>query len=337
MTDASLAIVLLPGPGDAEATLASVRAEAGDDAHLVPLTTAGQDAKLPPSVETVAFARSGDRWLAGTLAARLRPLRAHPRAALSVAAHVLVDDAGAPVLTVAPPALPLDPAELLLRASVEPSAVLARASALDAAALALLAAPHGDRVLWSRLARAHGLVRSTEIAAEVPLDVGRHSSDPAATTTGLLAAAQASATEAEQPGAITLRRELLRRLYVEGDQNRDEQPVDLAILLGEVADERVLAVIADLQWALERTRDALAAERVRWPAPTRTDEDEPTAFADEELFDLRAAVRTMVAEVEVRDALIRRYEAEILRRDAIIARMSANGEPSADRDAGGVT
>lgn len=317
MSGAQLAIVPLPGPGDVDATLASVRVEAGGRAQLV---DPGRPLELPAEVDVVAFARAGDRWLPGTLAPRLRTLRAHPTAALSVAAHVLVDRNGAPALTVSAPALPLDPVELLLRTSVEPSAVLVRASAFDAAALALLLRPSGEHVLWSRLARVHGLVRSSEVAAEVLLDPARHGFKHATGTAALRTAAIANATEpVEQPGAATLRRELLRRLYL--DAGKDEvESTDLTALLGAAADERVRAVVADLQWALERARDALAAERVRWPEHVAPDADAPDARADEELFDLRAAVRTMTAEVELRDTLLRRYEAEIVRRDAIIAR-----------------
>lgn len=323
MSAAQIAVVPLPGHGDGDATLASVRAEAGGRTHVV---DPGRPFELPADVDVVAFARAGDRWLPGTLPARLRTLRAHPTAALSVAGHVLVDRDGRPALTVGAPALPLDPVELLLRASVEPSAALVRASVFDAAALALLMRPAGERVLWSRLARAHGLVRSTEVAAEVPLDPARHGFERATGTAGLLAAAIASAADPnEQPGAAELRRELLRRLYLDAAGD-DAESTDLARLLGAAADdERVRAVVADLQWALERARDALAAERVQWPEHVAPDDDAPTALAEEELFDLRAAVRTMSADVELRDTLLRRYEAEILHRDAIIARKEQVG------------
>jgi hypothetical protein len=320
VSSAPLAVALLPGPGDAKATLASVRAEAGAD---VPVATLTEDsaAELLATAETIGFARAGDRWREGTLAARLRPLAAHPTAALSVAGHRLVDAEGHALLTVPAPALPLDPVELLLRASVEPAAVLVRADALDAAALAHVLRPHGDVVLWNRLAGASGLVRSGEIAADVPLDRERHGSHRETRTAALLTAATEGTRSADASGASSVRRELLRRLYL--DAPSEPEPVDLTALLGTPpADDRAAAVVADLQWALERARDALAAERVPWPECVERHRDAPGPFAEEELFDLRGAVRGTVAEVELRDALLRRYEAEILRRDAIISRLT---------------
>lgn len=320
MSGAELAVALLPGAGDAELTRASVHEEAGADVPVVALPDGDGAALL--GAGTVAFARAGDRWLPGTLAPRLRTFAAHPTAAISVAGHAVIDAAGATVLTVPPPALPLDPAELLLRARVEPAATLARASALDAAALDLLLQPHGDVVLWNRLARGGGLVRSSEIAAQVPLDSERHGSDRALRTAVLLAAVTDAAGDPSAEGASSVRRELLRRLYL--DAPAGAEPVDLAELLGTAVSDDATAVLADLQWALERARDALAAERVVWPqGALERDDDAPGLFAEEELYGLRAAVRTMGADVEVRDALLRRYEAEILRRDAIISRLTS--------------
>jgi hypothetical protein len=319
VSPAPFAVALLPGPGDDDMTRSSVRAEAGADVPIVPLAEAGGGAALLARAETIAFARAGDRWRAGALAARLRPFAAHPTAVLAVAGHVLVDAEGHEVLRVSPPPLPLDAEELLLRAAVEPSAVLVRASALDEAALALLLRPHGDLVLWSRLARASGLLRSGEIAAEVLLDPERHGSHHEARTAALLAAA----AEVEGEGASAMRRELLRRLYL--DAGPTAERVDLTALLGGTAadPDRAAAVFSDLQWALERARETLAAERVSWPPELERDADAPGVFVEEELFELRAAVRTTVTEVEVRDALLRRYEAEIQRRDAIISRLTS--------------
>lgn len=319
MTPEPLAVLLLPGSGDADATRASIRAEAGADVAIAEL---GRDA-LSATAAVVAFARPGDRWRAGALESRLRALAARPAASLSIAGHVLVDAAGEEVLAVPAPRPPLDPAELLLHASVEPSAVLVRAQALDATARELLAHPHGEAVVWSRLA-ADGFVRSSEVAAEVPLDPARHGTAPRERTAALAAAAAHAFAGGEQstPGATAIRRELLRRLYLDAEDADIE--LDLASLLGDdlASPARAAAIVADLQWALERQREALRWERVRWPEHVARDEDAPTLAADEELFDLRAAVMKMSGEVEVRDALIRRYEAELKHRDAAIARLS---------------
>lgn len=318
-----LAVVLLPGVGDVDQTRASVQAEVGRDVPLVDL------ADIEPGGEgTVAFVRAGDRWRQGALAARTRTFAARPDVSISIAGHVLVDPAGNELLRVPSPAPPLDPVELLLRASVEPAAVLVRAGALDATALQLLSKPYADAVVWSRLAR-EGFVRSTELAADVLLDVDRHGSDPTARVESLRAAATAGTVDdADEPGVTTVRRDLLRRLFV--DAAGDASPLlDLVALVGaggERLPSRVLGLLADLQWTLERQREALRRERSQWPPPSDAPEiDGPTRIADEELFDLRAAVMRMSGEVEIRDTLIRRYEAEIYRRDAIIARMS--GKP----------
>jgi hypothetical protein len=315
-----LAVALLPGVGDAERTRASVQAEVGPDVPVVDL------AELEPGGEgTVAFVRAGDRWREGALAARARTFAGRPEVDISIAGHVLVDATGSELLQVASPAPPLDPMELLLRASVEPAAVLVRAGALHATALEQLAQPYGDAVVWSRLAR-EGFVRSTELAADVLLDVERHGGDPTARFESLRAAATAGAVDdAEEPGETTVRRDLLRRLFVDaaGDAS---PPLDLLTLAGAGAERlpsRVLGLLADLQWTLERQREALRRERSQWPPPSDAPEiDGPTRLADEELFDLRAAIVRMSSDIEIRDTLIRRYEAEIYRRDALLARMS---------------
>ena len=328
MSRAPVALLLLPGSGDAEATLASVHAEAGADIPVATLAEAGEE--LLALADVIAFARAGDRWRPGSLTQRLRILVAHPTAAVSIAGHAIVDASGEEVATVAAPQLPLDPVAVL-GSGFEPAAALVLSELLDAAALELLRQPRGDVALLSRLTRSHGLVRSSEIAAEVPLDPERHGFRRGASAAELLAAA---AEAGDEPGASALRRELLRRLFLDVRAERAEG--DLAELLGPAADGRAAAVVADLQWALERGAEALATERVPWPRAAMDDEDAPGLFVEEELFDLRGAVQHMCGEVELRDALIRRYEAEILRRDAIISRLTATplGQVAvADREA----
>lgn len=271
----------------------------------------------------LAFARPGDRWREGAFAARLRTFAAHPTAGLSVAGHVLVDAHGAEVITVQPPMPPLHPAELLLRPRTEPSAVLARSALLDPLALQTIAMPRGDAVIWNRIVQEHGLLRSGEIAAEVLLDPDRHGYDPAATTEALI---QVLASEGwiEEDASHQLRRELLRRLYLDCVEGLMERP-DLAALLPE-ADQRAVALIADLQWALERQVDALSAERVRWPGwVTRPDEQEhgPKELAEETIQGLQRDIVWLHTEVARRDATAVRLAAEIERRDAIIAELGA--------------
>ncbi len=175
---ASAVAVLLPAhdadPDAFARTLASVRTELpqerivalGDDwpeSLELPLRTpqqlAGGDAVL-------AFARVGDRWRAGTLEHRLRPLVAHPSVTLGIAGHAVVDAAGEVVAHVPAPPVGTTAAELLL-APAAISAVAVKAAGVDAEALALLLAPHGEAAFLSRLADADGLLASGEEAADV--------------------------------------------------------------------------------------------------------------------------------------------------------------------------
>jgi hypothetical protein len=343
-----LTVVLLPGtttdPVALAATLASVRGEAGEDAAIVAVRppadldgeafVAAAEVAAVPVVDPasvagdaglLAFVRAGDRWREDTLEHRRRPLAAHPTAVLSIAGHRRVgadDDAGVPV---AAPLPPLDAASLLLRPSVEASAVLVRAAALDATAITLLQRPHGDAVLWSRLVERHGHLPSGEIAADVRLDPDRHGFRATAPRDAMLAAVADPDGDDERPGASMVRRELLRRLFVETDELTD---VDLAGWLGPIAAEspRAVGVVADLQWALSRQREALVAERVRWPLGEVAEDDRVEIALDVEQARLTDAATAMGAELMVRDSMVRRLQAELAQRDGLIARLQ--GEAS---------
>lgn len=340
----SLTAVLLPGattdPEALTATLESVRAEAGGDVPIVVVrppadldlaafVTAAERAGIavvdPERVADgsglVAFARVGDRWRSGTLAPRRRPLEAHPTAVLAIAGHrrVASDDAENGVLVDAP-LPPLDAAELLLRPCVEASAVLVRPTVLDAAALALLQRPHGDAVLWSRLVERHGHLPSGETAADVRLDPDRHGFRASVSRDAMLTAVADPDGDVDRPGASTVRRELLRRLFVETTELAD---VDLADWLGPAAatSSRAVGVVEDLQWALSRQREALVAERVRWPRGEVAEEDRVEVALDVEQVRLTDAASAIGAELMVRESVIVRLEAELAQRDAVIARI----------------
>ena len=183
--DLAVVIVLDPARGldEMAATIASIRSETGDDARVCVLartpgemgsTVLGIPALGPGEAlvgtELVAFIRPGDRWRQGSFVARRRPLVGHPDAVMSVAGHVIVTPDGSELETVRAPLPGSDPAELLLHPSIELSTVLVRTSALTPTALSLVARTGGDTVLWARLVREHGLLPSTELAAEIPVD-----------------------------------------------------------------------------------------------------------------------------------------------------------------------
>jgi len=179
--------------------------------------------------------------------------------------------------------------------------------------------PYGDAVVWSRLTRAHGFVRSGEIAADVPIDAGRHGHAPGARAVALLEFVTSCSPTG--PGAIEMRRELLRRLYLEPDPGIGA--FDLVGLFGgSIQEPAVAAVVGDLEWALERQREALSAERVRWPVGEFETGDQIGAIQNEELIQLQAQLMTLGIEIAVRDSKIRRLEAEVYRRDAVIARIA---------------
>ena len=307
------AVILLPGPGAPEGSMRSVRHELGDAARVFVLAVPGfplvqADGAVPATAPEIlaacdhlAFVRSGDRWRPGTFEARARPLVAHPSAALAVAGHALVDASGAVSIVVAAPLPPVDPAQVLLRASLEASATIVRTSALHPDALDLLVRPHGDAVVWSHLVREHGLLPSIQTAADVLVDPDRHGHDPSMRTELLLAALR-EPVAGEGPGGVTLRRELLRRLYVEPVEDPGLRTVDLSALLAPDGRRSAAPVIEDLQWALERQRDALLAERVRWPYGEIAEDEQVPGDTEEDVQDLRMHAEDLWNEILVRNA-----------------------------------
>lgn len=342
MTPAPLAVVLLVGPDvppeAAERSLGSIAAEApgapvavlGDPATIEATPglagLAGQTtAPLAEAGELLAFLRLGDHWRPGGVAARERVLRARPEAGLLVGAHVIVDEQDRVVRRVPPPALPVDQTELLVRAGIEASAVVVRAARLEPGADELLTRPHGDLVLWSALACRAGVVPSDEIAAAVRLDPRRHGHDPRVRTAALL---ESVAAIGDAPGAPTLRRELLRRLYLDPAPEAVEVDLAATLLAAGAAPE---AVVADLQWALERQREALAAERTAWPRGVIDPEESTGRFSDVEVSNLRGEVLTVTEEAVLRMDAIERLRAELQQRDLELdaLRAARAGEGSA--------
>jgi hypothetical protein len=327
------AVVLIPGPGSASETLVSLRDEI---ARSVPLmgfglresedlgvvTVARSADEVLGTAEMLAFVRAGDRLHEGALAARLVPFMARPEAALSVAGYRLVANDGIEIRSAPPPLPPFEAHSLLLRPAVEASAVLVRSEALDQTALDLIVRPHGDAVVWGRLAARFGLVPSSEVAADVRLDPARHGHAPAVRLAALLEFARNGELSASSPAGLLLRRELLRRLYIEPEPI-DPPPVDLFDVFGGAGS----VVIADLQWALERQREALAAERVTWPHGVVAPEDETATDLD--LLDARMLADELHHHVMVRDTELMRLTALLEQRESLIARLQASGSESA--------
>ena len=324
-------VALLPTPRSGREVVAgTVRSILDDAGDRVSVVACGDDPSLgidgvnhmdPAALvepgRILAFARIGDRWRAGAFASRLRTFAAHPTAGISVAGHAVVGADRREVLLVRAPTPPLVPAELLLRPRTEPSAVLVRSELLDPSALELLGQPHGDAVVWNRIAQEHGLLPSAEIAADVPLDPDRHGYAPEAAVAGLAQMLSASGWIDGQQGS-RLRRELLQRWYIDLEAGLDE-PGDLTQLLGH-ADQRTRTLIADLQWALERLRQALVTERVQWPGWTESTTGVQSGPALE-LQRLQHEANWLHEECAYRDAAIKRLQAEIALRDATVEQL----------------
>lgn len=342
MTPAPLAVVLLVGPdvpaAAAERSIASIASEApdapvvvlGDPATIETTPALGAlgarrtTTPLEAAGELLAVLRLGDHWRPGGVVARTRVLAARPEAGLLVGGHVLVDQQDRVVRRGPPPTLPIDQTELLVGSGVEASAVVVRAGRLEPGAAELLARPHGDLVLWSALACRVGLIPSDEIAAAVRLDPQRHGHGPSVRTAALL---ESVAGTGDGPGASTLRRELLRRLYLEPAPSGLEVDLATTLLAAGAAPE---AVVADLQWALERQREALAAERVAWPRGVIEPDESVGAFSDTEVSNLRGEVLTVSEEAVLRMDTIDRLRAQVQQRDAELAALraeNADGSP----------
>jgi hypothetical protein len=329
--DHPLAIVLIPGPGSPSDALVPLRDEIGDSVPLVGFGLAESDDlgevalahsadEVLGTAEMLAFVRIGDRLHEGALAARLTPFAARPGAVLSVAGYRLVDDEGGEIRTAPPPLPPFEAHSSLLRPAVEASAVLARSEALDRTALDLIAQPYGDAIVWGRLAARFGLVPSAEIAADVRLDAARHGHAPAVRVAALLAFARSGELSSSAPDALALRRELLRRLYIEPEPT-DLPPLDLADTFGGAN----AVVLADLQWALERQREALAAERVTWPQGIVAPGDETVGPTDLDLLDAQMLADELQHHIMVRDTELMRLAALLEQRESVIARLQAFG------------
>lgn len=343
MTGKRLTVLVLPGatgdPEELAAAVASVRAElldgddvavasdvavAGLEAHREAASAAGVTpitaAALLERAGLIGFVRPGDRWRSGTLAARRRPLDAHPTAMLGVAGHHRRGPGGGAGVTVKAPLPPVAPESLLLRSQVEASAVLVDAAALDVAAVGLLHRPHGDAVVWTRLIHRHGHLPSGEVAVEVRLDPDRHGFTTTARIDAMLSEVTADDGDGEPAGRGTLRRELLRRLFLEAEGHNE---IDVADWLAPsaAADARTHAVVDDLQWALRRQREALLAERVRWTAGTTFDDEVRHGTLDLERVLAGTTLAELHGELRVRDSTIQRLRAELEARDSTIERL----------------
>ena len=313
---AEVSTVILPGgdPDQLEETLESVRAELGADAVIVDLSEieAGSDDGI------LAFVRAGDRLVPGAFEFRLLTFENFPAAGISMAGYVLTGPDGEPVREVKPPSPGSRPDEMLLRRNVEAAAVLVRQPAMTAAHLDLLSRPLADVVVWSRIAREAGYQVSGEPAAFIRLDPDRHGQSADARI-GTLAEAVSASSGPDQPGDSTIRRELLRRLYLSPEEPAGT--VDLnSIFAGKTGSaEGMAAVISDLQWIAERQSEALQLERVRWAEGEIREQDAVPLTVSEEIIEAQSVLGEMGARMAQMDNTVRRLEAGIFRRDAIIS------------------
>jgi hypothetical protein len=328
--DHPLAVVLIPGPGLASKTLTSLADELAGSVPLISfgldestdlggVTVANSADEVLGTAATLAFVRVGDRLHEGALAARLTPFAARSEAVLSVAGYRLVDGDGNEIRISPPPLPPFAAHSLLLRPAVEASAVLVRSEALDQIGLDLIVRPHGDAVVWGRLGARFGLVPSSEIAADVRLDPARHGHAPAIRLAALLELARSGELATPAPDALTLRRELLRRMYIE-PVPADSPRLDLSLVFSDGG----APIVADLQWALERQRDALSAERVTWPQGIVAPEDETPGPTDLDLLDARMLSDELHHHIMVRDTELLRLNALLEQRESLIARLQAS-------------
>ena len=162
------------------------------------------------------------------------------------------------------------------------------------------------------------MLPSGEDAADVLVDPERHGYQSTGSLHALLEAAR-------EPGAsisTEVRRDLLWRLYVSPEDGADAEPLELAELLGPDSDGRSHELVADLQWALERQRDALVIERLGWPASVPEPGEPDPEPGEQRIVDARLEAEAVWVELQARNARIRLLEAERRWRDELL---EANG------------
>jgi hypothetical protein len=308
-----VAVLMLPaGVGvPQDATVASVLAERVPEHAICSL----EHPAALERAELVAFARPGDRVIPGHLRLLRVALEADRDASASVGAHRLVDEQGRALADVHHDGRSPQPLELARHCPLEPSATLARRAVLDDELLARLADPGGYPAFFCGLAERGGIACARDVVAEVLLDPARHGFEPAARISELVALLEAGA-----PAPQELRRELLRRLYLEGRPVPDWFDVRALTPAGDTD-----ALLADLEWTLARQAEQLALLWQGWPKPEALDlrrlewpEDKILALRDE-LSD----ARTEGARYE---AIAGRLQAELVHRDAVILRLRGAAE-----------
>jgi hypothetical protein len=261
----------------------------------------GQDRPLAADAEFVAFLRPGDRHLPGGVERLAAALRDRPAAGLAYGGYVRTLPGGRSEEVSAPEQADLDASTVILRCPIQPAAVLARAAPLRELAPGLLAAPGGDLVALAELVATGQPVRIEEMVANVAVDPVRDGLDPAARVEQLLTiATSAGARRAGVASAV--RRELLTRAYLDVDAERGWQPRAVVRALHDASepDERA-AIAEDVQWALERQAEVLAAEHSGWPRGEIAEADRIDAGKDLELTHRDATIQQLQVAVEARD------------------------------------
>jgi hypothetical protein len=281
----------------------------------------------PGADQLVALARPGDTFRAAHTWALEGALEARPDAVAAVGGYALVDREDRLLSLVAPLAADVEAKMLARRCRLEAAAAIVRGRVLDQRLLGLLAEPEREPVFWRELSARGPIVCERAMVADVRLDERRHGSEPALRIAQLIellrgGAADDSRTErgaCQATSATDLRRELLRKLYLEG------HTVPASIELAELAGPGdAAALIADLQWTLERQAEQLAALWAGWPVqPERTTIAEPE-WPEDRIPHLDLELAEARSELDRQHVIVARLVAEVGLRDARIARMSAS-------------
>lgn len=316
-------LIIGDNPRAIERTVASVRADGGDDAPVAiraandPAPWSGVDA------DAVWLLRAGDRVAPGGLQALAAGLDGHPAV---VGGHRIGctgrwdDD----VLPAQDPAL-LVPAAICVDGTLELSALAARVDALPAAVRVAPSLPGGDVGLLCELA-ARTLAPLTQVVAEVRCRPEHHG-DAAATLDRLVGTL--AATVADDPDhARRIRRRALAVAYldtVDGGPTIDpDRWWGPAIRAGDP--DRILDLLVDVHWALGRAAEEARLLRGGFDAYIDAAPADHVVDPAMDVSDLHAHIAFVHQQLSERLATVNWLHEEVVRRDQAIAALTSGQE-----------